>query len=142
MLFLILKQSCEKTYILPVLLQQGDQEVHTHLHILKDLLFLHTEVPNSNSHAKYLLQLEFNSCLGLIDFRLKGLLVWNKGRKLACIEITPTLIYHYKNNGIYKQQNLRTEDPNSIELTGYSTNLAHAETCIFFFKSAQKALHL
>jgi len=39
------------TNILPVFLQERNEEVNTHLNILKDLLLLHGKITDSNSHT-------------------------------------------------------------------------------------------
>ena len=72
------------TYVLPILLQQRDEEVDAHLHVLEDLLLLHTQVANGNTHAKHLFQLELDCGLGLINLGLKGFLVRHQSWKLSC----------------------------------------------------------
>lgn len=73
-------------YILPILLQKGDEEIDTHLHILEDLLLFHWEVANSNTHAKDFFQLELNCGFCLIHLWLQWFLVTHKSRELTCIE--------------------------------------------------------
>lgn len=72
------------THVLPVLFQQGDKEVNTHLYVLEDLFFLHTDIAYSYSHAEHFLKLEFDHGLGLINLWLKRFLVGNKCRELPC----------------------------------------------------------
>ena len=74
-------------YILPVLLQQWNEEINTHLNILEDLLLFHSNVAHCNSHAKHLFQLELNHSLCLINFRIDGFLMCDKSWKLSCIII-------------------------------------------------------
>ena len=73
------------TNVLPVFLQKRNKEVDTHLNILKDLLLLHVKVPNSDTHAKNLLELELHCRLGLIHFGFQRLLVAHKSRELSCL---------------------------------------------------------
>ena len=56
-------------YILPVLLEQGDQEVDGVHNVGTDLSLGHADVANSDGHAQHLLQLELDGRLGLIDLR-------------------------------------------------------------------------
>ena len=44
----------QRPHILPVLLQQRDQEVHGEMDILDKIVFSHTHVANSNRQAKHL----------------------------------------------------------------------------------------
>ena len=53
------------TYVLPVLLQQGDEEVDGHLNVLEELLLLHVAVADGHTHAQHLLQLELDGRLRL-----------------------------------------------------------------------------
>jgi len=78
-------QRTDSTYILPILLQQWNEEINTHLNILEYLLLLHSNIAHSNSHAKHLLQLELYHSLSLINFRLYGFLMSNKSWKLPYI---------------------------------------------------------
>jgi len=73
----------EHANILPVLLQQGHEEVDAHLSVLEDLLLLHFTVANGHSHAQNLLQLELHHSLGLHHLGLQGFLVGHKSRKLS-----------------------------------------------------------
>jgi hypothetical protein len=69
---------------LPVLFQQGYEEVDTQLYILEDLFFIHTDIANSYSHAQHFLKLELDHGLGLIYLGLKRFLVGNKSWELSC----------------------------------------------------------
>ena len=44
----------QRPHVLPVLLQQRDQEVHGEMDILDKIVFSHTHVANSNRQAKHL----------------------------------------------------------------------------------------
>lgn len=72
------------TYILPILLQQRNQEIDTELHILEYLFLLHSKIPNSNTHAKNLLELELHHCLCFINLGLQRLLMTHQSWKLTC----------------------------------------------------------
>jgi hypothetical protein len=80
----VIKVKASVTHILPVLLQKGNKEVDAHLDVLLDLLLLHRQVANGNTHAKNLLELELDGCLSLVHLGLEGFLVSNQGRELAC----------------------------------------------------------
>ena len=43
-------------HVLPVLLQQGDEEVHCQMDILDKIILSHTHVANSNRQAEHLKQ--------------------------------------------------------------------------------------
>ena len=74
----------KQTHILPVFLQQRYQEVDTELHILENLLLLHSTVSNGNAHAKNFLELELDHCFGFINFGLQGFLMTHQSRKFSC----------------------------------------------------------
>ena len=46
----------ETLHVLPVLLQQGDEEVHGEMDVLDKIVLSHTHVPNSNRQAEHLKQ--------------------------------------------------------------------------------------
>lgn len=52
--------------ILPVLLEEGDQEVDSHLHIDEKLLLAEGHIADGNAQAQHLLQLEFDASLDLV----------------------------------------------------------------------------
>ena len=85
---LLLRCRCNReqsiTHILPVLLQEGHKEVDAHLDVLLDLLLLHRQVTNSDTHAKDLLELKLDCSLRLIHLGFEGFLVSNQRRELAC----------------------------------------------------------
>ena len=74
----------QTAYVLPILLQQRDQEIHTHLHILEDLLLIHTQVANGNTHAEHLFQLELHRSLGLVNLGFEGLRMRHQSWELSC----------------------------------------------------------
>ena len=51
----------ESSHVLPALLQEGDQEVDTHVNVLSELLFSEGEGSDGSTHAKNLLKLESDS---------------------------------------------------------------------------------
>ena len=71
---------------MPIFLQQWNKEVDTHLHILEDLLFLHTAISNSNPHTKNLLELKLHHCFCFINLWLQGFLMSHQCWKLTCIQ--------------------------------------------------------
>mmetsp|Transcript_15986 Transcript_15986/g.28434 ORF Transcript_15986/g.28434 Transcript_15986/m.28434 type:complete len:238 (-) Transcript_15986:94-807(-) len=76
--------------VLPVLLQQGDQEIDRHLSVNKDLLVSHGHVADSDTHAQNLLQLELNRRLNLVNLDLERLVVGDEGGELAGLVQTRT----------------------------------------------------
>lgn len=58
-------------HILPILLQQRDQEVDSHLHIDKELLLAESHIAHGNAQAQHLLQLELDAGLDLIHLPMK-----------------------------------------------------------------------
>merc|ERR1712062_101841 len=69
--------------ILPVLLQQGDQEVDTQHNIADQLIRCHFNMANGNSQAQHLFHLEFYSGLDLINLSCHSITVGQKSWKLA-----------------------------------------------------------
>ena len=59
-------------HILPVLLQQRHQKVDAHLDVDVQLLVGHGNIAHCNSHTQYLLQLEFDGGLDLINLQPSG----------------------------------------------------------------------
>ena len=72
------------THILPILLQEGHKEVDAHLDVLLDLLLLHGQVTDGDTHAKDLLQLKLDCSLSLVHLGFQGFLVSYQRRELAC----------------------------------------------------------
>lgn len=72
------------THVLPVLLEQGNQEVDAHLDVLLDLLLLHRQVAHRDAHAQHLLELELDCRFRLVHLGFQRLLVRNQGRELSC----------------------------------------------------------
>lgn len=64
-----LPAACGKSTDLPVLLQQGDQEVDGVHDVGTDLTLSHGHVGNGDAHAQHLLQLELDRGLGLVDLQ-------------------------------------------------------------------------
>ena len=56
-------------HILPVLLQQRDEEVDRHLGVDVQFLFLHGHIADRNSKAQHLFQLELDRRLDLIHLQ-------------------------------------------------------------------------
>ena len=69
--------------VLPVLLQQGHQEVDSRLDVDEQLLFGHFNVTDGDSHAKNLLKLELDLGLDVVDLVLERLVVGGERRELA-----------------------------------------------------------
>ena len=46
----------QRSHVLPVLLQQGDEEVHCQMDILDKIILSHTHVAHSNRQAEHLKQ--------------------------------------------------------------------------------------
>jgi len=71
--------------VLPVLLQQGHQEVDRRLDVDEQLLFGHFNVTDGDSHAKNLLKLELDLGLDVVDLVLERLVVGGERRELASL---------------------------------------------------------
>ena len=59
----------ESAHVLPVLLQQGDEEVDAHLGVDVQLLVRHADVADGNTQAQHLLQLELDRRLDVVDLQ-------------------------------------------------------------------------
>lgn len=71
--------------VLPVLLEQGDQEVDGELDVEGDLSRSHGDVSHSQGHAHDLLHLELDGGLGDLDLLLEVLVLIEDGRELASL---------------------------------------------------------
>jgi hypothetical protein len=65
--------------VLPSLLQQGDQEVDSHLDVDFKLVLSEVHVTNSDTEAKDLLQLELDGALEFVDLLLHVISVGQEG---------------------------------------------------------------
>lgn len=61
----------QRLYVLPVLLQQGDQEVDGQHGVGKQFIIGHLDVTNGDSQTQDLLQLELESRLDFVDLLLQ-----------------------------------------------------------------------
>jgi len=73
----------EGLHVLPVLLQQGHQEVHGQVDILGELLLGHLHVAHSNIEAENLLHLELDGGLEVEALRVNVIGVGDQGGELA-----------------------------------------------------------
>ena len=71
--------------VLPVLLQQGHQEVHGQVDVLSQLLLRHLNVSNSNIQAQNLLHLELDGGLEVEHLGLDVIGVGDQARELASL---------------------------------------------------------
>merc|ERR1740117_687054 len=69
--------------IVPVLLQQRNQEVDSHQRILPNLICCHVHMPDGNTHTENLLQLKLHLAADLGDLRFEIVSVLNEGWELA-----------------------------------------------------------
>ena len=69
--------------VLPVLLQQGHQEVHGQVDVLSQLLLCHLNVSNGNVKAENLLHLELDGGLQVQGLLLQVVIVSDESRELA-----------------------------------------------------------
>jgi len=58
----------ERPDVLPLLLQQGNQEIDAHVDVLDQLIVVHLDVTDGNSQAQNLLHLELDGGFHLTDF--------------------------------------------------------------------------
>ena len=75
----------QRTNVLPVLLQQGDQEVNSHHDLVDQDVLLHLNVTNSNGQTQDLLQLELDGGLDLVDLTVQVIVVGNWGWELTSL---------------------------------------------------------
>lgn len=75
----------DNTNVLPLLLQQGSEEIGSQLYVNNVLLLGKTYVSNSNVQAHDLLHLKLNGGLDLIDLLLHIIRWGKKGRELSCL---------------------------------------------------------
>ena len=72
-------------HVLPVLLQQRDQEVHGEMDVLDELLLSHPDVADSHGEAENLLHLELDGGLEVKDLGVKVIRVRHQGGELSCL---------------------------------------------------------
>ena len=75
----------EGLHVLPVLLQQGHQEVHGQVDVLSQLLLCHLNVSNGNIKAENLLHLELDGGLEVKDLGVEVIRVRHQGGELSCL---------------------------------------------------------
>ena len=75
----------EGLHILPVLLQQGDEEVHGQVHVLSQLLLSHLHVADGDVEAENLLHLELDCGLEVEHLGLDVIVVGDEGGELASL---------------------------------------------------------
>lgn len=73
----------QRANVLPVLLQQGNQEVGSHHDLVDNNVLLHLNVTNSNGKTKNLLQLELDGGLDVVDLGVKVVVVGNRSWELT-----------------------------------------------------------
>ena len=71
--------------ILPVLLEQGHQEVHGKSDVLHQLVLGHAHVTHGDTEAENLLHLELDGGLDIIDLLLHVVRMGDHGRELASL---------------------------------------------------------
>ena len=73
----------EALHVLPVLLQQRDEEVHGQVDVLDKLLLTHLHVAHGDAEAEKLLHLEINGGLEVKGLLLRVVFMGDEGRELA-----------------------------------------------------------
>ena len=73
----------EGLHVLPVLLQQGDEEVHGQVHVLSKLLLRHLHVADGDIQTENLLHLELDGGLEVEHLRLDVIGVGDQTGELA-----------------------------------------------------------
>jgi len=76
--------------VLPVLLQQGNEEVDRQHDVGNQLIFSHTDVTNSNTETENLLQLELDGGTELVGLIGQGIVVGDGSRELTDLVETRT----------------------------------------------------
>jgi hypothetical protein len=101
----------EGLHIVPVLLEEGDEEVDGHNGVLSELIRSHTDMTNSDTHAEDLLELEFDLGLDVVDLLLNVVIVTEGGGEFTgLVETRP------KESGDLRDQSLRSDE--GIKLAG------------------------
>ena len=77
----------ERLHVLPVLLQQGDEEVHGQVHVLSQLLLSHLHVADGDVKAENLLHLELDGGLEVEDLGVQVVRVGHQRGELASLGI-------------------------------------------------------
>ena len=75
----------ETLHVLPVLLQQGDEEVHGQVHVLSQLLLSHLHVADGDVKAENLLHLELDGGLEVEHLGFNVIVVGDEGGELASL---------------------------------------------------------
>ena len=75
----------EALHVLPVLLQQRDEEVHGQVDVLNELLLTHLHVAHGDAEAENLLHLELDGGLEVQGLLLQIVIVGDEGRELASL---------------------------------------------------------
>ena len=78
-------------HVLPVLLQQGDEEVHGEMDVLDELLLSHPHVADSHGETENLLHLELDGGLQVSDLGRQVVAVGHQGGELSSLRITKCL---------------------------------------------------
>mmetsp|Transcript_3659 Transcript_3659/g.9181 ORF Transcript_3659/g.9181 Transcript_3659/m.9181 type:complete len:253 (-) Transcript_3659:97-855(-) len=73
----------ERPDVLPVLLEERDEEVDRGLGVDVDLLLGHLGISDGDSQAEHLLQLELDGLLDVVHLGLEGLVVGHEGGELS-----------------------------------------------------------
>jgi len=71
--------------VVPVLLEEGDQEIDGHHGVLTEFGLVHTDVANGDTHAQNLLELELDVGLDGVAFLLDVVVVGDQGRELTSL---------------------------------------------------------
>ena len=72
--------------VLPVLLQQGDQEVHGQVNVLDQFFLSHANVANSNTEAQDLLHLELDGGLQIQSLLLQVVIVGDQSWEFTSLD--------------------------------------------------------
>ena len=75
-------------HVLPVLLQQRDEEVHGEMDVLDELLLSHPDVADSHGQAEDLLHLELDGGLQVSDLGRQVVAVGHQGGELPGLRLT------------------------------------------------------
>ena len=75
-------------HVLPVLLQQGDEEVHGEMDVLDELLLSHPDIADRHGQAEDLLHLELDGGLQVGDLSGQVVAVGHQGGELAGLRIS------------------------------------------------------
>ena len=101
-------------HVLPVLLQQGDEEVHGEMDVLDELLLSHPDIADRHGQTEDLLHLELDGGLQVSDLGLQVVAVSHQGGELAGLRMTNVSCYDKTGLAGWRSLTLFSPGPSSL----------------------------